>query len=465
MSMYSSSHLGKLRTAIIICCLILILGIFGYAYLIDGDNKVLPKDEIENNISELSDKDYGYTYVSSYAKKYGVGNLNSYKFNTIESMLESGFYKQLPDEKTLAKDSVLLFMEYYYDRIDLNDKEAVTDALLNCMIASIGDPYAYYRTKEEFEQFESDLAGGEEFVGIGVLIQQNLETGTLEVITVYPGSGAEEAGIKPYDLIHAVNGKTGEEVTPDEMTEIMRGEENTSVEVTVKRGDELLTFTVTRKKIVASSVTYRMDQDNVGYIQISQFLQDTPYAFKTAVDFCVQNGAVALVIDVRNNPGGLLYAVEEVIDYLVPDAEGRRIDSYTQNSGETVCYTTDGHGVDLPIAVLCDGGTASAGELFTAAMRDYGDAGILDTVIVGTNTFGKGIVQSSYPLYDGSAITFTIGYFNPPSDVNFNGVGIAPDIEMTRTLGHDETFDLAKTEVLKMANTNDGAPVYYDAAA
>jgi C-terminal processing protease CtpA/Prc len=200
MSMHYASPLGKLRIAVIICCLILILGIFGYAYIIDKNDSVIEKDDIIANVENLGSQDYGFSYVSAYVKRYGIGNVNTHKLNTVENDLEKYFYKPLPDEKTLAIDTCLLFVEYFYDEIDLNDKTQVTDAVLKCLLASIGDPYAYYRTAEEYIEFLNSLQGSDEFVGIGVMMNQE----TLEVLMVYEDSGAQEAGIMSGDIIYGV---------------------------------------------------------------------------------------------------------------------------------------------------------------------------------------------------------------------------------------------------------------------
>ncbi len=461
MLMHSASPLGKLRGAIIICCLILILGIFGYAYLSDKNNTVLGKDEIIAKVESLGSEDYGYSYVSSYVKKYGVGNVSTYKINAVEDQLESGYYKELPEEKTLAKDACLLFVEHFFDVIDLNDKTEVTDAILKCIIASIGDPYAYYRTSEEYMEFISGLEGGEEFVGIGVMMDQT----TLEILMVYEESGAAEAGIKPGDVIYGVEDKTVDDTPVDELLNMIKGEPDTTVKIIVKRNGEPMEFTVTRRILVEKNVYYRMEKDDIGYIQITQFLQDTPAQFEEAVNYCIKNGAVALIIDVRYNPGGLLNSVVDVIDYLVPDSETRRIGSYTQLGTEYVYYTDDGHSVDLPIAVICNENTASAGELFTAAMRDYGEEGVLDTVIVGTTTYGKGVAQNSYTLYDMSGLTFTIGYFNPPCDINFDGVGVIPEFEVEEVEGKDAPYETAKDKVLELSSIKDSTSIFVGAAA
>ena len=356
-------------------------------------------------------------------------------------------------KKELAKAISLLFVEYFYDTIDLEDKEAVTDAVLKCMFASIGDPYAYYRTAKEFEDYLTGLEGSEEFVGIGVMMNSD----TLEIIMVYPDSGAAEAGIKERDVLYAIEGEEFTKENQEELLNRMKGEPDTTVNVTVKRGEELITYTVTRRTLIERSVYHNMLEGNVGYIQITQFLETTSVQFMESVDYCVANGAVALVIDVRYNPGGLVHTAVEMVDYLVPDAEGRRIASYTQGESEYVYYTTDSHSVDLPIAVICNGYTASSGELFTSALRDYGKDGTMDVVIVGTNTYGKGVLQTSYTLYDGSGITYTIGYCNPPSNVNYDGIGIAPDVEMEEIAAADAPLSVAVEEVLKLVNSNGDA--------
>ena len=197
MSMHHNSPLGKVRGIIIICCLVLIFGILGCAYLNDKNTTVLDKDEILNNIQ--NEESLNYSYISSYIKKYGVGNVNAYKINEAESKLENNYYKygELPSKDVLAKAIVSLFVEEYYDKIDLNNKTVVTDAVLDCFLRSIGDKYAYYRTAPEFEDYNQSLEGGDEFVGIGIQIDAN----TLEILMVFKDSGAYDAGIRPKDIL------------------------------------------------------------------------------------------------------------------------------------------------------------------------------------------------------------------------------------------------------------------------
>ena len=455
MSRHYGSPIGKIRAAVIICCFILIIGVFAYAYITNNSGEVSAKDEILANIEALKDKDLGYEEVSSYVKEYGITNIITYKIDGIEEQLKTEFYKPLPEEKDLAHAIVLLFVEHYYDNINLENKNQVTDAILKCMFASIGDPYAHYRTKAEFDEYLTGLEGGSEFVGIGVMMSQE----NLEILMVYPDSGAQEAGIMPCDIVYAVDGKTLADVSSqDELLDLVKGEENTTVIITVKRGEELIDFTVTRRRLTERSVYHSMDVDTdgntVGIIQLTQFQRNTPAQFIEAVDYCTENGAKALIIDVRYNPGGLIDSVAAVIDYLVPDAEDRRIGSYAQFGEEYVYHTTDNHSVNIPVVVICNEGTASAGELFTAAMRDYGAMGVMNTAIIGTTTVGKGVAQTSYSLYDGSGITYTIGYFNPPCDVNFDGIGVIPEIEVEEVASVDAPLSRALEEAARLIGNN-----------
>ena len=462
MSKKTASPIGKVRIAVIICCLVLILGILGCSYINDKNSSVLDKDVIINNI-ENTDKDNStYYYLSGYIKDYGIGNINTYKINQAESYIENYFYKEIPDRAELAKQIVSLFVEYYYDNIDLNNKEAVTDAVLSCLVASINDRWAHYRTAEKYQDYTNDLEGGSEFVGIGV----RLNAETLEISLVFRDSGAYEAGIKPRDIIYGVDDKTVENTEKDDLIDMIKGEAGSTVKITVKRGEELKEFTVTRKRLIEKTVNYDIDENNLGHIQITQFIGTTAEEFKQAVDYCTAEKVKALVIDVRGNPGGLLNSVVEIIDYLVPDAEGRRIASYTQSGQNIVFYTGDKHSVDVPVVVLCNEGSASGAELFTAAMRDYGKAGVMNTLVIGETTYGKGLVQTSYILYDNSALTFTIGHYNPPCDVNFDGIGVIPDIEVEdNVLGTDTPLNVAIQKALELSNKKGGFTVYLDNAA
>ena len=254
------------------------------------------------------------------------------------------------------------------------------------------------------------------------------------ISAVFKNSGAEDAGILPNDVITSVDGLKVSEIGYQTAIDALRGEEGTSVCVTVLRNGEEHTFTALRKQLPESSVIYSFDEVNrYGYVMITTFQRKTGEEFRLAIDELKTLGARGIVFDLRNNLGGVVSAVIEVLSYLVDDAIPV-ISTNKYNTEKTVTRTlTDGHKIDIPLVVLTNELTASAAELFTAALRDYRDVAELgasnkNITIVGKKTYGKGIMQSSYSLGDGSSVTFTTAYYNPPSGVNYHGVGISPDL-------------------------------------
>lgn len=302
------------------------------------------------------------------------------------------------------------------------DEDELINAIADGYMKGLEDDYAYYMDQEEYNEYKMDNAG--ELIGIGVTVTLD-ESGYIRILEVNEGSPAEQAGLQAGDLITKVGDADVLTVGYQEATGLIRGEEGTKVTLTIHRDQEELTVEVTRKLMDTVTVTYRMIGEN-GYIKISKFDSNTPRDFKAAVEDLQAQGATGLIFDVRNNPGGLLDSVAEVLDYLLPEGD---IVSSTDSKGNTeVLYTSDSDFVDMPMVVICNGETASAAELFSAGLRDYQKA-----ELVGVNTFGKGIMQTSYSLADGSAINFTTHYYNPPSGVNFHGVGLKPDYEVQLT--------------------------------
>ncbi len=415
------------RIAVIVGCIALVIAIGIFALIaFSGGGETLPKNEILESIKELERNDPGYELVASYLSAYGIGNFDRAKFKTVEQYFQLTFYKPLPRASEMARATADAFLNEYYDSLDLKDTKATTDALLRCYVEATGDVYSFYRTKEEYAEFEDDLSGESTSVGIGVMIQANYKDVTLEIMSVLPHTPAEEAGLRSGDFIVGVDQLRLSEVGIDAIMDAMRGEVGSSVKVTVVRKGEEITVTATRKTLNERSVFLSMDADKIARIQITEFNAKTFEEFKEAVDSAVAQSAKGIIFDMRNNPGGYLDAVIKSIDYLAPD--GQVICTYTVGQNETTVYKSeDGHYVDLPMVVLCNYGTASAGELFTAALRDYARDRVMRAKIVGENTYGKGIMQGSVPLYDGSVITYTMAYYNPPSGVNYDGVGIEPD--------------------------------------
>ena len=307
---------------------------------------------------------------------------------------------------------------------DINEDDLVSTAIRGYMYG-IGDPYADYYTKEEFDQLMADLRG--EGVGVGINVVWDAEKSLLQVINVIHSSPAEAAGVLPGDLIVEIKyeGETYSvaEIGYEDSLAKMLGEVGTIAEFSVLRGSEKIDFSITRAEFTNTTVMshiYELDP-SVGIIKISSFDNTTPPQFKEAIENLIDNGAKAFIIDVRNNPGGELNSVCTVLDYLLP--EGPVIRTVDKHGNEEVVYTSDKNELDIPMAVLANENTASAGELFVSALMDYDKADF-----VGTNTFGKGSMQTTIMFNDGSGFKYTYRLYCPPFSDNYDGVGIAPDV-------------------------------------
>ncbi len=306
------------------------------------------------------------------------------------------------------------YREYYIGEID--EKE-LTDDILRGYIAGTGDKYAYYLSAEEYAENMSDNNAEYEGIGVRVMWSEN----TIEVINVMPDSPALEAGILPGDYIVAVEGDYVSEIGYNEAVDRMLGKAGTEVKFTVARGGELLDFSVVRGKIKEISVISRILEEDptVGIVQILEFDLGTPEQFKAACDELQKNGATRFVFDVRNNPGGSLDAICDILDYLLPEGP---IVHIVYKSGEKETISSDKESVKLDCCVLINENTASAGELFSSALQDYGYA-----ELVGTVTYGKGTMQNVLPLSDGSGFGISTALYYPPYSDNYEGVGVQPD--------------------------------------
>ena len=351
----------------------------------------------------------------------------------------------------LDMDRVSAKMRYIQDIIDRyflfeEDPEAVEDGIRTGLMYGLGDPYSVYYNEENYASLLEDTSG--EYCGIGAMVQQDLTTGIMTVVKVFEGSPALEAGMLPGDVLYEVD---GENVTGRELdlvvNENIRGEEGTQVTVTVLRGEtaEEVELTMERRQVEVTTVESQMLDEKTGYIYVMQFEMVTGGQFKEAVDRLEDQGMEQLIVDLRGNPGGVLDAAVEMLAYILPedrmdgmliytaDKDGKG-DRYFCRDGKIVMesdsgYVTagypmeDGHQLDLPLAVLVNGSSASAAEVFTGAVMDY-DAGI----VVGTQTFGKGIVQSLVPLGDGTAVKLTTAHYYTPSGFDLHGEGLTPDV-------------------------------------
>ena len=309
--------------------------------------------------------------------------------------------------------------DYYLNEID-NDK--IQDGIYKGMVDSLGDPYTVYYNPEEYKQFTSSSSGT--YSGIGVAVSQNVTTGAITVVKTFKKGSGEKEGMKAGDVIYKVEGKKIEGLELSKVVSMIKGEEGTFVKVTVLRDGKEIEFNLERKKLEVDTVNYRMEDRSgkkIGYISVSEFDEVTASQFKNAISELSKEGMEGLVIDLRDNPGGLLDVTCEMLDRMIK--KGLLVYTVDKNGNRVDENATDSDSFDKPVAILVNGNSASASEVFSGAMKDYKAA-----TLVGTKTFGKGIVQSIVPFGDGTAMKVTVSKYYTPNGVNIHGTGIEPDV-------------------------------------
>ncbi len=303
------------------------------------------------------------------------------------------------------------------------DEEQLTDMICSGILYGLEDPYTAYYDAESFQSFMEQTEGN--YCGVGVQVQMNHDYGYMQVSKVFPNSGAAESGMLPNDMVMSANGTDLLGMDLTEAVSYVKGEEGTSVELTIYRPstEETLTITCERRIVEIPTVEHEMLAGNIGYILLAEFDEVTTSQFFSAMEDLRNQGMKGLIVDVRDNPGGLLSTVVEILQKMLP--EGKIV--YTEDvNGEGEIYFSDGKNeFDLPLVVLTNGYSASASEIFAAALQDYEVA-----QIVGTNTYGKGIVQSLIPLGDGTAAKLTVSRYFTPKGVCIHETGVAPDVEV-----------------------------------
>ena len=333
-------------------------------------------------------------------------------------------------EKSIYEEKLASVLGYFESRAyyDL-DTEAVIEGMLDGFAYGTGDRYAEYYTAEEYESFTAESNG--EMQGIGVNIIFNADFNAIEIINVMPNSPALEAGLLPGDLVVSVGlGENAESVAEIGYTMAvskLQGLAGTKCEFTAVRNenfDEPIEFSIERRQVTVQTVTHHLYEGDksIGIIEISQFDKITPEQFFFSLDDLQAKGATKFIFDVRNNPGGDLNAICEILDFLVPTGPIIRM---RDKAGNESVIESEGSEYDAPMAVLCNGSSASAAELFTSALMDYDKA-----VVVGTTTYGKGSVQTIFSLPDGGGIKMTTRMYFPPFSDGYDGIGITPDIEV-----------------------------------
>ena len=317
-------------------------------------------------------------------------------------------------DKLLGLENVI--ESEYYQKVS---EEDLIDGALKGLFEGLNDPYSQYYTSDEFQTLKEQTSGS--FVGIGVYIGVNSENDKITIISPIEGSPAQKSGIKSGDVVVKVNRKSIESKTVDEVIKQIKGKENTTVNLTVERDGKEIDFDITRKTIVTKSVSSEVKEDNIGYLRITSFDENTYKEFKENLSNLKEKGIKGLVIDLRDNPGGLLDVCVDIADDLI--GEGTIV--YTKdNSGKKEYYKSDKNELDMPMAVLINGGSASASEILTAALVDNNKA-----IAIGETSFGKGLVQSVKGLKDGTGYKLTTAQYFTPNDNYINGKGITPKIQ------------------------------------
>ena len=308
------------------------------------------------------------------------------------------------------------------------DVTAMEDAAADAMVAALGDRWSYYIPASEYQAHQDRMNNA--YVGVGITVAPTEDESAYEVLEVVKGGPAEEAGILAGDRIVAVDGVAIAEIGTGEATNRIRGEEGTTVDLTLERAGETMTLTVERRSIRTVVATGQMLEGNVGLVTIENFDERCADETIAAIEELLSQGAEALIFDVRNNPGGYKKELVEVLDYLLP--EGPLFRSLDYKGAELVDESDADH-IDLPMAVLVNGESYSAAEFFAAAIKEY-EKGF----IAGSQTCGKGYFQVTYRLNDGSAVGLSVGKYFTPNGVSLaEAGGITPDLVVEVD---DETF-------------------------
>lgn len=333
-----------------------------------------------------------------------------------EEKTESTAIADITDDKLTTLEQ--LVNKYYFGK---TDPEALEDNTYKGYINGLGDPYSVYYTKEETDALYETTTG--EYSGIGAVLQENYETGIITLIQIYENSPAEKAGLKAEDILYKVGDVEVTGVDLNEVVTYIKGKKGTEVDLTVYRGDKEITVTAVRDTIEVQTVTSEMKDDMIGYIRVSEFDSVTYEQYASAIEDLESQGMQGLIVDLRSNPGGNLITCVDMLDLMLP--EGTVVYTETKDGKREDYKSDEEHQFGLPLVVLVNGNSASASEIYAGAIQDFGTG-----KIVGTTSFGKGIVQQLFDLPDGTCVKLTISEYFTPNGRNIHGKGITPDVEV-----------------------------------
>lgn len=356
----------------------------------------------------------------------------------------SGLDGKLSDIVSDKVDTLEYMIEKYYYKDDIS-REELENGIYQGLMDAVGDPYTSYFNASDFSTFMEQTTGA--YYRIGAYVAQDTERNYPKINSPIPGSPAEEVGLRPNDIIYEVEGESTYGMDLDKVVSLIKGEEGTTVRMTIYRDGEYMEMAVQRRQVEIPTVEQKMLEDGMAYIRIIEFDEVTPSQFEQALETSRGSGMKGLVLDLRGNPGGSVNAVVDIARMLLP----KGLVVYTEDKyGKQEQYSCDGNNeFELPLVVLIDGNSASASELLSGAIQDY-EKGTL----VGTTTFGKGIVQQMLTLRDGSAIKITISSYFTPKGRNIHGISIEPDVvcpfdgEAYYGNGYDNQLEKAKEVLL-----------------
>lgn len=322
-------------------------------------------------------------------------------------------------QKKLTQIQKLIDKNYLSDV----DADALRDGIYKGYVSGLDDPYSVYYNEEETKALNETTQG--EYQGIGAVLTEDVDTGIVTIVQVYKDSPAEKAGVKANDILYKVDDTEMTGLDLNKVVTYIKGDKGTKVKLTVIRGDdkEQLELTATRDKIEAQTVSHKMLEDNIGYIQVTEFDSVTTDQYKSALDDLENQGMTGLVVDLRNNPGGNVSTVCDMLDMMLP--EGLIVYTQDKDGNKETATSDEEHQFTKPLVVLMNGNSASASEIYAGAIQDYGIG-----KIVGTQSYGKGVVQQIFDLGDGTSVKLTIADYYTPKGRNINGKGITPDVEV-----------------------------------
>lgn len=362
------------------------------------------------------------------------GAISIFKMMPISQKAQVENFEDYDDLSEKLEDIDKILASKYYEDYE---REALFESAFEGYVRGIGDPYTSYFSKEDFELFMEDSAGSYEGIGVVVTFGENGED--IEVLSPFAGSPGEKAGVLQGDRILKVDGVDIAGMSLEEAVKLIKGPKGTPVILTVyrKKTDEILDLNIIRDVINMETVTYEMLEGNIGYMNISGFQEVTYDQFMEALKSLEAQGQRGMIIDLRNNPGGLVYIVAQIADELLK--EGLIVYTEDKDGKREEIYSDEKHQFSKPLVILVNEYSASASEILAGAVKDHGVG-----KIVGTQTFGKGLVQGSYPLDDGSAVKVTIAKYFTPNGNFIHETGIKPDYEVQLPEEYQNLFRVEK---------------------